>query len=66
MQIQLNGQPYELTTGASVADLLQLLALTERRLAVERNMEIVPRSLHANTILCEGDRIEIVHAIGGG
>jgi sulfur carrier protein len=66
MHIQLNGERYELPDGQSVADLLQHLALTGRRLAVELNREIVPRSQHAATTLVEGDQIEVVHAIGGG
>ena len=49
-----------------MADLLQRLELTGRRLAVELNRDIVPRSQHAATVLVEGDQIEIVHAIGGG
>jgi len=66
MHIQLNGERYELPDGQSVADLLQRLELTGRRLAVEVNREIVPRSQHAATTLVEGDQIEVVHAIGGG
>lgn len=66
MHIQLNGERYELPDGQSVADLLQRLALTGRRLAVELNRDIVPRSQHAATVLVEGDRVEVVHAIGGG
>ncbi|HAQ86862.1 MAG: sulfur carrier protein ThiS [Pseudomonas sp.] len=66
MHIQLNGERFELPDGQSVADLLQRLELTGRRLAVELNREIVPRSQHAATTLVEGDQIEVVHAIGGG
>lgn len=66
MHIQLNGERYELPDGQSVADLLQRLELTGRRLAVELNRDIVPRSLHAATVLVEGDQVEVVHAIGGG
>ena len=66
MHIQLNGERFELPDGQSVADLLQRLELTGRRLAVEVNREIVPRSQHAATTLVEGDQIEVVHAIGGG
>ena len=66
MHIQLNGERYELPDGQSVADLLQRLELTGRRLAVELNRDIVPRSQHAATVLVEGDQIEIVHVIGGG
>lgn len=66
MHIQLNGEHYELPDGVSVADLLQRLDLTGRRLAVELNRDIVPRSQHAATVLVEGDQVEVVHAIGGG
>lgn len=66
MQIQLNGESYELPEGVSVADLLLRLELTGRRLAVEVNRDIVSRSQHATTILADGDQVEIVHAIGGG
>lgn len=66
MHIQLNGEGYELPEGVSVADLLQRLELTGRRLAVEVNRDIVPRSQHATTLLADGDLVEIVHAIGGG
>lgn len=66
MRIQLNGEPFELTQGQTVADLLQHLELTGRRVAVELNQDIVPRSLHGETPLSEGDQVEVVHAIGGG
>lgn len=66
MHIQLNGERYELPDGHSVADLLQRLELTGRRLAVELNQDIVPRSEHTTTRLTEGDQVEVVHAIGGG
>lgn len=66
MQILLNGEALELPDGATVADLLVRLELTGRRVAVERNLDIVPRSQHATTALVEGDQLEVVHAIGGG
>lgn len=66
MHIQLNGERYELPDGQSMADLLQRLELTGRRLAVELNRDIVPRSQHAATVLVEDDQVEVVHAIGGG
>ncbi|UZE97988.1 sulfur carrier protein ThiS [Alkalimarinus alittae] len=52
--------------GATVADLIHVLALEGKRIAVELNMEIVPRSEHASTVLKQGDNLEVVHAIGGG
>ena len=66
MLIQLNGEALELPDDLSVADLLAHLQLAERRVAVELNLEIVPRSLHASTRLQAGDRLEVVQAIGGG
>lgn len=66
MRIELNGEALELPEGQSVADLLARLELTGRRVAVELNLDIVPRSQHASTPLREGDRVEVVHAIGGG
>lgn len=66
MRIQLNGEPYELPVGESVAALLARLELTGRRVAVELNLDIVPRSQHDSTLLNEGDQVEVVHAIGGG
>ncbi|MDO9625282.1 MAG: sulfur carrier protein ThiS [Pseudomonas sp.] len=66
MRIQLNGESFELTDGATVADLIVRLDLTERRVAVELNLDIVPRSQHAATALRDGDQVEVVHAIGGG
>ena len=66
MQILLNGESLELPDGATVADLLVRLDLTGRRVAVERNLDIVPRSQHATTALVDGDRLEVVHASGGG
>ena len=66
MHIQLNGEALDLPDGLSVADLLERLELTGKRVAVELNLDIVPRSQHAATRLAEGDRIEVVHAIGGG
>ncbi|UTW06202.1 sulfur carrier protein ThiS [Pseudomonas benzenivorans] len=66
MHIQLNGEAFELPDGQTVADLLGRLDLAGRRIAVELNLDIVPRSLHASTALRDGDRVEVVHAIGGG
>ncbi|SEK58885.1 sulfur carrier protein [Atopomonas hussainii] len=66
MQITLNGQAHTLPAALSIAELLAQLGLTGKRVAVERNQEIVPRSAHASTVLAEGDHVEVVHAIGGG
>ncbi len=66
MQIQLNGESYLLTQAITLAELVERLGLTGKRLAIELNLEIVPRSQHAETQLNDGDQVEIVHAIGGG
>ncbi|WP_040259545.1 MULTISPECIES: sulfur carrier protein ThiS [Pseudomonas] len=66
MRIQLNGDTFELPTGETVADLLARMELAGRRVAVELNLDIVPRSEHATTLLNEGDQVEVVQAIGGG
>lgn len=66
MHIQLNGEPLELPDGSTVEALLARLDLVGRRVAVELNLDIVPRSQHASQALSEGDQVEVVHAIGGG
>lgn len=66
MQIQLNGEPFEATEGQTLIELVDQLGLAGKRIAVEVNMEIVPRSEHAQTRLQRGDRVEVVAAIGGG
>ena len=64
--IQLNEQPHALPHPGTLLALLQQQGLAERRVAVELNGEIIPRSRHAQTTLKDGDRVEIVHALGGG
>ncbi|MFQ3666760.1 MAG: sulfur carrier protein ThiS [Sphingomonadaceae bacterium] len=64
--LQVNGEPRRLAAGATVATLVETLALTPGRVAVERNLEIVPMSLWGQTPLADGDRLEIVHFVGGG
>ena len=66
MQITVNGQPREVPEGATAAELVALRELTGRRLAMEVNGDILPRSRHDGHRLADGDRIEIVHAVGGG
>jgi len=65
LRIEVNGQARE-TAAATVLDLIEELKLDPRKVAVERNLEIVPRSLHATTALAEGDKIELVQFVGGG
>ncbi|KRE88838.1 thiamine biosynthesis protein ThiS [Frateuria sp. Soil773] len=66
MQITLNGGPRDCAPAITVAQLLDEAGYAGRRVAVEVNREIVPRSQHAARALAEGDQVEIVHAIGGG
>ena len=66
MDIVLNGDRYKLEEGVTVSALVEHLALKGRRLAVEVNEEVIPRSQHSGHLLTQGDRVEIVHAIGGG
>ena len=66
MHITLNGSPRDCKPTTTVAQLLDEAGYGQRRVAVEVNHEIVPRSLHTSHTLADGDRVEIVHAIGGG
>ena len=66
MQLQVNGDVLDVPEAATVATLLEQLAIRGRRVAVEVNEDIVPRSQHESHILQPGDRVEVVHAIGGG
>jgi len=66
MEIQVNGAARSVADAATVAVLLDEMQLTGKRLAVERNGEIVPKSRHGDTRLAAGDRLEIVVAVGGG
>mgnify|MGYP005815690731 CR=1 FL=1 len=65
MRIEVNGEHREIEAG-TILDLVETLGLNPKKVAVERNLEIVPRSLHAETLLGDGDRIEIVQLVGGG
>jgi len=65
IDITLNGRSQQAPYGTTIAVLLQQIGLGDRRVAVECNGEIVPKSQHATQVLAAGDRIEIVHAIGG-
>ncbi|PFG11018.1 sulfur carrier protein ThiS [Marinobacter sp. LV10MA510-1] len=66
MKLTVNGEPMALPAGATVGALIEHLGLAGKRLAIELNEDIVPRSQHADTALTEGDQIEVVRAIGGG
>jgi sulfur carrier protein len=66
MTLTINGERRTFQPLADVAALVAALGLDPRKVAVEKNLEIVPRSAYQATALAEGDRIEIVHFIGGG
>lgn len=66
MRILFNGQPKEVAEGTSVASLLQQLELQPRYVAVEVNLELVPRERHQDYILKQDDRLEVVTLVGGG
>lgn len=65
MRIQVNGEPREVEA-KTILSLVEELGLDIRKVAVERNLEIVPKSLHASTAIADGDRIEVVQFVGGG
>ena len=66
IEIIINGETQTFNGAVSVADLLARLGLPEKKIAVEHNLEIVPKSAYASHMVEAGDRIEIVHFIGGG
>ena len=66
MTLTINGEPKSFAGLADVAALVAALGLDTKKVAVERNLEIVPRSAYGKTPIADGDRIEIVHFIGGG
>jgi thiamine biosynthesis protein ThiS len=66
ISITLNGEPRTVSAGLSIAALAAEIGLNPAKIAVERNLEIVPRSTLADVLLAEGDVLEIVHFVGGG
>ena len=66
MQVYINGQATQVQSLCNMNDLIAQLDLTGKRIAVERNGDIIPKSTYGNTLLSEGDRLEIVVAVGGG
>lgn len=66
MQVHVNGIATELEDGTPISALIERLGLAGRRIAVEVNAELVPRSRLEGKVLREGDRVEIIHAVGGG
>lgn len=66
IHVLLNGEPRHLPPASTISALLDAEGLAQRRVAVEVNGEIVPRGRHAEHALSDGDKVEIVHALGGG
>jgi thiamine biosynthesis protein ThiS len=66
ISITLNGEPRDVAPGTSIAALAAEIGLNPAKIAVERNLEIVPRSTLADVLIEAGDQIEIVHFVGGG
>jgi thiamine biosynthesis protein ThiS len=66
IRVVINGDPREIPAGLGVTGLLSHLGLPQERVAIERNREILPRSLWAATVVQAGDYFEIVHLVGGG
>ena len=66
IDVVINGKPRTVPTGTTVASLIGELGLGDRRVAVERNREVVPRAQHPTTVLAEGDHLELVTFVGGG
>jgi sulfur carrier protein len=64
--IQVNGETRPALAGGTVIDLLRELGLNDGRVAIERNLEILPRQKWSETLIVAGDRYEIVHFVGGG
>jgi thiamine biosynthesis protein ThiS len=64
--ITVNGQPREVPEGTSVKALIELLGLAGKTVAVERNLDVIPRAVHSTTELTAGDRLELVAFVGGG
>lgn len=66
LSVRVNGEDRQVPGGSSVAAMVSLLGLDPKRVAVERNLEVIPRSLLANVPVEDGDAYEIVHFVGGG
>ena len=66
MQIIVNGEQREVSEGISAAQLIEEMEIAGKRIAMEVNLDIVPRSSYAEYIFKAGDKVEIVHAVGGG
>ena len=66
IHVTVNGEARPVPAGCTVSQLLALLEIDPVRVAVERNLDVVPRRAHGETVLAEGDRLEVVTFVGGG
>jgi thiamine biosynthesis protein ThiS len=66
LQLTINGEKKDFSDGLSLAALVEQMAMKAERVAIELNLDIVPRSRWLETMLKDGDRLEIVHFVGGG
>ena len=66
IELVINGEPRRFPAPLTLSQLVESLDMAGKRIAIEKNGEIVPRSRHADTVLASGDRLEIVVAVGGG
>ncbi len=66
MEILVNGDFHNFEDGCTIAQMLSALGLPMKKIAVERNLEVVPKSTYEEVVLQEGDKLEIIHFIGGG
>ena len=66
ISISVNGEEWTVNAGSSIAAMLETIGLDPRKVAVERNLEVVPRSTLGDVMVDEGDKFEIVHFVGGG
>ncbi|QNL18581.1 sulfur carrier protein ThiS [Hyphobacterium sp. CCMP332] len=66
MKLTINGEIQDFADGLTISGLVEVLGLHPKKVAIERNLEVVPKSLHPETVLADGDRIEIVQFVGGG
>ncbi len=66
ISVSVNGEARAVPSGSSIVAMLEAIGLNPRKVAVERNLEVVPRSSLGEIIVSEGDKFEIVHFVGGG
>jgi thiamine biosynthesis protein ThiS len=66
MEVMVNGDFHDFEKGTTLAQMLVALDMPLKKIAVERNLEVVPKSTYQDVVLKEGDKLEIIHFIGGG